>query len=297
MPLVAIIGTYLTGSSITIGKEIGIGVILGAPFLLGTLAFFVTGIAVLVYSKTGRRTKEMPVNTTIMFRDLHYFAGAYFIAVMSSFIPFPAIKPLIAVLMIIIYMTYAFRTIKSSCNGPECEVEELEILYLKKFIEVPGFLHFPAIILQILVSLAGIVFLAHLFVGQLKFFSELFKINPLVISLLIAPIATELPEKFNSVIWIRSKKDTLALGNITGAMVFQSCILTAIGLALTPWILNTDALLSVVIVYFSVAIVYFNIYRNKGILKPSALLSGGFFYLLFLGYIFLKYISLFGIKF
>ncbi len=44
--------------------------------------------------------------------------------------------------------------------------------------------------------------------------------------LLVAPIATELPEKFNAVIWIRQGKDTLAMGNITGAMVFQASIPT-----------------------------------------------------------------------
>ncbi|MFQ6099422.1 MAG: sodium:calcium antiporter, partial [Armatimonadota bacterium] len=56
-----------------------------------------------------------------------------------------------------------------------------------------------------------------------------------VLALLIAPVATELPEKFNSVLWIRRSRDTLALGNITGAMVFQSCIPTAFGMWLTQW--------------------------------------------------------------
>ena len=59
----------------------------------------------------------------------------------------------------------------------------------------------------------------------------------------IAPIATELPEKFNSVIWIRGGKDTLAMGNITGAMVFQSCIPTVIGLvfAASAWRIDTSS--------------------------------------------------------
>ena len=56
---------------------------------------------------------------------------------------------------------------------------------------------------------------------------------PLIVSLLITPIATELPEKFNSILWIRHRKDTLALGNITGAMVFQSTFPVSIGLIFT----------------------------------------------------------------
>ena len=55
-----------------------------------------------------------------------------------------------------------------------------------------------------------------------------------LIALVLAPLATELPEKFNSVIWLRDNKDTLAIGNITGAMVFQSTIPVSIGVLFTP---------------------------------------------------------------
>jgi cation:H+ antiporter len=118
--------------------------------------------------------------------------------------------------------------------------------------------------------------------------SEAFRISPLIISMIIAPIATELPEKFNSVIWIRAKKDTLALGNITGAMVFQSCIPTAVGIFLTPWVLSQEAIVNVVMVYASVLLVYINIILNKGILKPTSLITGGLFYLIYLVYIFIR---------
>ena len=53
-------------------------------------------------------------------------------------------------------------------------------------------------------------------------------IEPLVLSLVLAPLATELPEKANSFFWVREGKDSLALGNITGAMVFQSTIPIAV---------------------------------------------------------------------
>ena len=141
------------------------------------------------------------------------------------------------------------------------------------------------ILVQFLFSLIAIILLAHLFVEQLRFLSSALNVNPMILSLIIAPIATELPEKFNSVIWIRSRKDTLAIGNITGAMVFQSCIPTAVGLALTPWILSTDAWINIIIVYMSVAVVYLNVVANRGILKPSALLSGGLFYLAYIAYL------------
>jgi len=293
VPLVAILGAYFTGTNLYKAQEIGIGAILGAPFLLGTLAFFVTGMAVIIYTKTGRRTKEMPINTAVMFRDLHYFALSYTIAIASSFIPWAMAKHFMAISLIIIYGIYVYKTInckKTSSCGTE-EKEPLEPLYLTKYFSNDEKYDLFFVYLQLLFSLAGIIVLAHIFVGQIEFLSEFFKINPLILSLIIAPIATELPEKFNSVIWIRAKKDTLALGNITGAMVFQSCIPTAVGLSLTSWVLSTDALVNVVTVYLSVAFVYFNIVKNKGVLQPSALLTGGAFYLVYLIYVAFKVIS------
>ena len=84
--------------------------------------------------------------------------------------------------------------------------------------------------------------MVHFFVEEIQQISMAMKIPAMLLSLIITPIATELPEKFNSVMWIKGKKDNLALGNITGAMVFQSCIPTAIGLAFTPWILKASSI-------------------------------------------------------
>ncbi len=67
-----------------------------------------------------------------------------------------------------------------------------------------------------------------------------FNVDPVLLALVIAPIATELPEKFNSIIWVRGGKDTLAMGNITGAMVFQSTIPTVVALvfASSSWVVE-----------------------------------------------------------
>lgn len=291
VPLVAILGAYIAGTNFEQGNEVAIGAILGAPFMLGTLAFFVTGLAVIIYSKTKRRTMDMPVNTTLMLRDLHYFAISYFIAIISSCIPFSAIRHFIALLLISIYGVYVYLTVKTpSCSHQDNE-DELESLYLSRFFKNSDGFIMALIVLQLIFSLLLIVFLAHLFVEDLKNVSTILKINPLILSMIITPIATELPEKFNSVIWIRAKKDTLALGNITGAMVFQSCIPTAVGLALTPWVLTTDSIVNVIVVYLSVLVVYINIVRNKGVIHPGSLLSGGFFYLLFIAYVAYKILA------
>ena len=49
----------------------------------------------------------------------------------------------------------------------------------------------------------------------------------------------------NSILWIRKGKDTLAIANITGAMVFQGLLLPVMGIALTDWQLPWEKQLAV----------------------------------------------------
>ena len=59
IPLIAIL---ITGGAAA--NEVGIGAILGAPFMLSTLAMFVTGIAVLGVARRRPKGDEMLVDTT-----------------------------------------------------------------------------------------------------------------------------------------------------------------------------------------------------------------------------------------
>ena len=60
IPLVAILAAVFSGEGGEAAGEIGIGTILGAPFLLATLAMFVTGAAAVVYRK--RREQGMEIH-------------------------------------------------------------------------------------------------------------------------------------------------------------------------------------------------------------------------------------------
>lgn len=142
---------------------------------------------------------------------------------------------------------------------------------------------------QVAVALALIVGGAVVFVGAVDGLAATLGIAPVILSLVIAPIATELPEKFNSVLWVRSGKDTLAMGNITGAMVFQSCIPTVIGLvfASSAWRIDTTspesllAFASAGIAFLATAAIFLPMWRT-GRLRGRGLLVGGGFYLAYL---------------
>lgn len=272
--MIPIIAILFSGDSKE-NVDVGIGAILGAPFMLSTLAFFVTGLSVLVFKQRRRTGMEMQVNNSILKRDIGFFIVVYAFGISAAFIDNKLIKNIIAALLPVLYVYYVLLTVRRDHQSHG----SIDVLYLKKYLNLPA--TGPVVAVQISLALLGIVFGAELFVGNLRDTSHLFGISPLVLSLIITPIATELPEKFNSIIWIAKKKDTLALGNITGAMVFQSCIPVSIGIIATSWELDGKALISALIAVASASLTYLWI-AAKEKLTPAPLLAGGAFYAIFI---------------
>ncbi len=262
------------------GREIGVGAIMGAPFMLSTLAIFVCGLSIVIFTLAKRRTLKVRFNKVIMKRDLLYFLIAYLIAVLVGIFDIGPFRYAVAGLLIVGYGIYVWRTLKS-----EGDLEgECRALYFHRTAESP---QLGRVILQIVVALVAIVFGAQLFVRELTAVSEAIGVPALVISLLITPVATELPEKFNSVLWMRHKKDTLALGNITGAMVFQSTFPVAIGLVFTDWRLwgggEWHAAVAAGVALFSGLLLYSRLRFTKKGFGVGSLLFGGLLYAAFLG--------------
>jgi cation:H+ antiporter len=137
---------------------------------------------------------------------------------------------------------------------------------------------------ELLLALALIVGGAHLFVDQVLSIATDVRISPLVLSLILAPFASELPEKANSVLWIRQDKDTLALGNITGAMVFQSTLPVAVGLAFTDWQLETPSILAAGLAFGGALLGYLLVTRLRR-LGVLAILSWAGLYAAFVAYV------------
>jgi len=269
VPIIAIFGM----DKGTEGADIGIGAILGAPFMLATLAFFITGLAALVFRRTNR---PLRLEAKVVRRDLKFFLIVYTMAIFASFLSNQGLKNGVAWALVLAYGVYVVQTLRDCKDG--CKHETLDPLYVARHNENPSL---TIILVQIAFALIAIVVGAHGFVNAVRPIAMAIGIPVFVLSLIITPIATELPEKFNSVLWIRRGKDTLAMGNLTGAMVFQSSIIPAIGIALTPWKLDTLALSSALLALGAAMIPYISLQR-KGVIYPTTLLIGGAFYLLFI---------------
>jgi cation:H+ antiporter len=286
--VLAAVGTALPETSIAIiavvsGKathDVGVGAILGAPMMLSTLAMFVTGLAVLVFSRAGHRTTDMTVDHTVLGRDLRTFFIVYTIAICAAFVPWYAARVVVAIFLVGVYVNYVLRTFHG--EEGDCTNHDPKPLHFHRAAEIP---RLRIVSIQVIVSLAAILIGAKLFVESVTAIAKPLGVSSLVLGLIIAPIATELPEKFNSITWVRQKKDTFALGNISGAMVFQSSITPAIGILFTPWVLKGDAIASAVIA-ISATIVLWAEMRLRQRLSPYTLLLGGLFYAAYPIYVF-----------
>lgn len=269
----------LTGDSHGAHSEVGVGAIVGAPLMLSTFAIFVMGIAALAYRKRRGRIALHVVREDAR-RDLSFFIPVFLIlAIAGTTHMGPAIRYLLAAALLIVYGSYSVMMLRLQ-RAADAEVEHG--LYFESIFRGDGF-HPRAwtVTAQLIVGLGLIIVGAKEFVDQVIEFSQHVNLNPGVLSLILSPLATELPEKFNSVIWIRQRKDHLALANITGAMVFQSCIPVALGLAFSPWHLSQSELLASAIALVSSAILYFNL-RDAELGTPT-LMVGGAAYAIFIG--------------
>jgi cation:H+ antiporter len=277
IPIIAI----LFGSRAA-GHEIGIGAIIGAPFMLGTLAFCISGIAVVVNRRKRDDYPVMRVDTIVMRRDMEFFLVLYTLAIAASFLgEHPVIKTFIALVLFLAYCGYVLTTLREAAGNHEVEETDLDPCYFAPKSHNPPMAIIAA---QVVGSLFLIVWGSYIFVDKVQAISARMGVSPFVLAMIIAPIATELPEKFNSVIWINKGKDTLAIGNITGAMVFQGTVITAIGIMMTEWRLDATALTTAGITFASVGLAYCQI-RWKRHLTPGTLLAGGVFYLAFIAFI------------
>ena len=272
VPLVAVMAG---GADAAVNMEVGTGAILGAPLMLSTLSLSLMALSVL--GKRGLMGTLNPEPVGLK-RDLSCFLLAFAIAFGTLLLPADAalLRAFAAIILVGIYFTYVLLTLRASAQLVEDGHGTVahSALFLSR-LGLPA--HLAVTVLQALIGLGLLVWGAKIFVNAIEHASTLFGISPLLLSLLIVPVATELPEQVNSLFWIRRGKDTLAFGNITGAMVFQGSLLPALGLTITPWVANTEILGSAIVTLLAGG--WLVVHAHRGTLRVWQVAASGFLYL------------------
>jgi cation:H+ antiporter len=219
-------------------KDLGVGAALGGPLALATLAYAVVGITLLARGKTFEQTGANKAWFRSLSNDQIWFLSIFVCKLALGLVVF-AFKPWLGVVFLAAYAVYCWREVRG--QSADEEEGELERLKFAPQLVVPTT---SMVMFQTVLALVVIFVASRLFVAQLDRLGPFLGLKPQVLALLLAPIATELPETLNAIIWVRQGKTRLALANISGAMMIQATVPTAFGLFFTPWLLQPALLLA-----------------------------------------------------
>ena len=276
--LLAAVGTAMPETLISIvallgakegADDVAIGAIVGAPFLLATLAMGLVGLFAYLYRENASRacscgsTGHPGARPDLLPRLLHARPGARLGRAAAA--ADRGRRPLPARLS-------ALHRAAPCAAAARCRTQEtLYPLIFERRSERRTDPGLALCVMQLLVGLGAMVGGAHLFVEELLHIADSLGVEAVVLALILAPLATELPEKVNSFFWVREGKDSLALGNISGAMVFQSTIPVGIGLLFTEWELSGNAALSVGLGLAGGLLAYATLHRGNRFTLPAVI--------------------------
>lgn len=275
--MVPVVAVLAAGGDLAVRHDVGVGAILGAPLMLSTITFCLMGL--FAAQRRGWRQAFCPEPTGVH-RDLSWFLFAFALATLALFVPpeWRWARLSLALGLILSYVVYLLLTIRASQglvdqgHGTEAD----HPLLLSRF-RIPE--NLATIVLQLALGFGCILGGAKGFVYGVESLAAWLGVSTLALSLLIVPVATELPEKVNSIIWVRRGRDTLAFGNITGAMVFQGSLLPALGVLLTPWVPRKEVLWGMGLTVFATG--YLKLHLRSHALRPYHLVVNGLCYLAF----------------
>jgi cation:H+ antiporter len=259
--LLAALGTSLPETVVPIvalathspaADSVATGAVLGSPFLLLTIGAGATGVAVVL--RGGAR--RLVIDKRQARRDLGVFLGAFAVAVLSSLLPSGA-RIAVGALLLLAYAVYVIATLRGSGAAGEAP-EPLHIVRWR-----PGKPHPVLVSVQLVIAVALLVVGSQLFVSALDRTASALQIPALVLALVIVPVATELPETLNSVLWVRTNDDMLAFGNVAGSATFQSCVLAAIGVVFTSWHPGSAGAISAILTLLTAAFLLAVLWRGQ----------------------------------
>lgn len=279
--VLAAIGTALPESVVTLvavtmgdtesSKDIGVGAAMGGPLVLATIAYGVSGYMLLRKKRGPNPFKN--VDLSQLPKDQKWFLGIFLFKVALGLIAF-SYKPWLGYIFFIAYGVYFIKKIRAdSEKHSDIDLEPLRF-QPKKAVPTAW-----AIAGQTLASLLVIFISSQLFVSQLEWVGPELGLSATVTALLLSPVATELPEIMNAIIWIRQGKISLALANISGAMMIQATVPSGLGLIFTPWKFDGPLILSGVVTITAILYLLYLLQNNK--FTPKRLSATGIFYGIF----------------
>lgn len=226
-------------------KDIGVGAALGGPLVLSTIAYAIIGITIFIFSNKRKSGEHIKYDNKKLARDQEWFMCIFVFKIALGLVAF-TIKPWLGILFLAAYGVYFYKGM--NVKNPEV-AQKLEPLKITPNNKEPKKLF---ILIQTIGALVVIFIGSQMFVNKLDILSNSLGIAPHMVSLLLSPVATELPEILNAVIWVKQGKESLALSNISGSMMIQATVPSALGIMFTPWLFDKYLIISAVITFIAI---------------------------------------------
>jgi cation:H+ antiporter len=282
--VLAAFGTALPESAVTfvavVGrdtaqKEIGVGAAVGGPLVLSTISYAVVGVVLWSSRRKLRRaTTELQLDAQRLSSDQAWFLLIFIVALALGLVTFP-FKRWLGILLFGAYALYVWREMTAG-HGGEHENEQLAPLKFRPKNPSPS-LAWAA--LQTLTALLVIAVASHTFVGQLENIGTHLGVTSQLVALILSPVATELPETLNALIWVRQGRERLALANISGAMMIQATVPAGLGVLFTTWRFDPPLVIAASTAAVAVVLLWLMFRRQR--VSGVSLVPLGLLYMLF----------------
>jgi cation:H+ antiporter len=282
--VLAAFGTALPESAVTFvavlfgrdadQRNIGVGAAVGGPLVLATISYAVVGFVLLLSRRRLKRADAvLEVDCARLCRDQGWFVLIFLATIALGLAAFP-FKRCSGLALFGAYAWYVWREMRNDQSSEDHD--ELEPLKIRPHDANPS-MAWAA--LQTAGALAVISIASRLFVGQIENIGNGLGVAAQFVALLLSPVATELPETLNAVIWVRQGRERLALANISGAMMIQATVPAGLGLLFTDWRFDAPLLAAALVTVAAVAALWI-LFRRRAV-SAGKLVPVGALYLVF----------------
>jgi len=240
------------------GEDVGLGTVIGEPFMASTIAYPLLVLASVAGYLTKRRkdyTLRPGREVALPFLVVTLLFPALCV---PTLLPLPLLKYAVGSIMLSSYFIYVLLSTRMGVPVSEI-VDKAPELTLLRFIKSER----AALCTQLLISAITIVSGSRLLVESIIALSKMLNISAQAISIIIVPSVTALPESLTGLIWAYRGRDTLAIASIVGEEVLHSTFYPGIAMFTTHAELNLYSLYCVVVTVVISLLMLYYVYRGK----------------------------------
>lgn len=211
------------------GSQIAAGIIIGEPFMVSAIGFPAMAITLLFAARKGSVAKMdgiMPL--TLVFIGLSFPLMLIPVFFPSQFSRFSIVLLLLVIYVAVLYY-YGKKSSPTAGDTPQT-------------IKNNGLL-----VLLVIVGITVLAVASIFLVKSVQTIAYQTQISDQLISILIIPIGTIIPETLNSIIWAAESKTNLAMGAITGEEILFVTVYPALGIMASPWIINRNGMYAILV--------------------------------------------------